>query len=136
MTIFRRSASAGNRSVRPGFFQFGRVAGVQARRVRVAEQVGVTHVERLGITHGAIIAFRKGPVGGTSAAALSCDHGRMQRFIVTIEGAGWSDVEDLELSAPPREGEPIETKYGTCVVTSVEPPVAAGYEGKISCRLP
>ncbi len=76
------------------------------------------------------------PVRSRDDAALSCDHGCIQRFIVTIEGAGWSDVEDLELSAPPGEGEPIETKYGTCIVTSVEQLVAAGYDGKISCRLP
>jgi hypothetical protein len=62
----------------------------------------------------------------------------IQRFIVTIEGAGWSDVEDVELPTAPSEGDPIETKYGTCLVTSAEPELQpqSGYDGKISCRLP
>jgi hypothetical protein len=60
----------------------------------------------------------------------------IQRFIVTIEGAGWNDVEDVELLTAPSEGDPIETKYGTCLVTSAEPEPQSGYDGKISCRLP
>ncbi|HET7856592.1 MAG TPA: hypothetical protein VFL41_09060 [Gaiellaceae bacterium] len=44
----------------------------------------------------------------------------MQRFTVTIEGAGWTDVQVLELPRLPREGELIETKYGTCLVTHSE----------------
>jgi hypothetical protein len=60
----------------------------------------------------------------------------IQRFIVTIEGHGWNDVEDVELPAPPSEGDSIETKYGTCLVTSAEPEPQSDYDGKISCRLP
>ena len=59
----------------------------------------------------------------------------IQRFIVTIEGAGWKDIEELELPAAPGEGEPIETKYGTCLVTRTEPQPHDRYDGKISCRL-
>jgi hypothetical protein len=60
----------------------------------------------------------------------------IQRFIITIEGPGWNDVEDVELPALPGEGEPIETKYGTCLVTSAEPQPDGIYDGKIICRLP
>jgi hypothetical protein len=61
----------------------------------------------------------------------------VQRFTVTIEGPNWKDVEDVELPGPPAEGEPIETKYGTCLVTSAElSPEPGRYAGKIVCRLP
>jgi hypothetical protein len=60
----------------------------------------------------------------------------MQRFLITIEGHGWSDYEDVELPALPDEGEPIETKYGTCLVTHTEPQTNSRYDGKIVCRLP
>jgi hypothetical protein len=58
----------------------------------------------------------------------------MPRFTVTIEGAGWADVQELELPRLPRKGELIETKYGTCKVTHSEStantePIA----GKIVC---
>jgi hypothetical protein len=67
----------------------------------------------------------------------SCDHGLIQRFIITIEGTGWEDLQDVELPRPPGEGEPIETQYGTCIVTRVESlPNAGQYDGKIVCRLP
>jgi hypothetical protein len=37
----------------------------------------------------------------------------------------------------PREGDAIETRYGTCIVTQAEPsPDAGQYAGKIVCRLP
>ena len=37
----------------------------------------------------------------------------------------------------PDEGEAIETRYGTCIVTKVEKPQSAEkYDGKIVCRLP
>jgi hypothetical protein len=62
---------------------------------------------------------------------------RIQRFIVTIEGPGWEDVQDVELPRAPREGDPIETHYGTCIVTKVDSHASAGgYGGKITCRLP
>jgi hypothetical protein len=60
----------------------------------------------------------------------------LQRFIVTIDGQTWKDVVVAELPEPPGEGEPIETKYGTCIVTSVEPSSGREqYAGKIVCRL-
>jgi hypothetical protein len=35
------------------------------------------------------------------------------------------------------EGETIETRYGTCIVTKAEKPQnAEKYDGKIVCRLP
>jgi hypothetical protein len=58
----------------------------------------------------------------------------MQRFTVTIEGAGWTDVQVLELPRLPREGELIETKYGTCLVTHSEStPNPEPFAGKIVC---
>ncbi|HEU5065689.1 MAG TPA: hypothetical protein VFT86_07340 [Gaiellaceae bacterium] len=69
--------------------------------------------------------------------AEACDHGLIQRFIVTIEGPGWEDVQDVEMPRLPGEGEAIETRYGTCIVTKVEKPqTAEKYDGKIFCRLP
>jgi hypothetical protein len=58
----------------------------------------------------------------------------MQRFSVTIEGAGWTDVQVLELPRLPREGELIETKYGTCLVTHSESTAnTEPFAGKIVC---
>jgi hypothetical protein len=58
----------------------------------------------------------------------------MQRFTVTIEGEGWTDVQELELPRLPREGELIETKYGTCRVTHSESVARTeGFDGKIVC---
>jgi hypothetical protein len=58
----------------------------------------------------------------------------MQRFNVTIEGEGWTDVQVLELLRLPRKGELIETKYGTCVVTHSEPTEnTEPFQGKIVC---
>jgi hypothetical protein len=58
------------------------------------------------------------------------------RFTVTIEGAGWTDVQQLELPRLPREGELIETKYGTCRVTHSEAtPDAAPVDGEIVCSV-
>jgi hypothetical protein len=58
------------------------------------------------------------------------------RFTVTIEGAGWTDVQQLELPRLPREGELIETKYGTCQVTDSEAtPEAEPVAGKIVCSI-
>jgi len=63
--------------------------------------------------------------------------GAVQRFIVTIEAPNWKDVEDLELPQLPAEGDAIETKYGTCIVTQAEPsPDSEQYAGKMVCRLP
>jgi hypothetical protein len=61
----------------------------------------------------------------------------MNRYLVTIEGAGWQDVEELELPAIPAEDDLIETKYGTCLVVRAEPsPSNEQYDGKIACRVP
>jgi hypothetical protein len=61
----------------------------------------------------------------------------MKKFIATIEGRGWQDFEEVELPELPPEGDTIETKYGTCFVTSGElQPDSAQHEGKIVCRLP
>jgi hypothetical protein len=66
-----------------------------------------------------------------------CDHGLMQRFIITIEGEGWSDFEEIELPRLPSEGEPVDTKFGTLLVESAEQaPEAEKYDGKILCRMP
>jgi hypothetical protein len=61
----------------------------------------------------------------------------MKRYILAIEGHGFEDVEEIELPGPPVEGEPIETKYGTGIVSSTEElDDAPQFDGKISCRLP
>jgi hypothetical protein len=65
-----------------------------------------------------------------------CNHGLIQNFIVTIVGHGWEDFEERELPRLPAEGEPIETKYGTCLVTNAEL-LSDGdrYDGKIVCQI-
>ncbi|HSE80249.1 MAG TPA: hypothetical protein VLA87_01000 [Gaiellaceae bacterium] len=61
----------------------------------------------------------------------------MRHFIVTIEGPGWTDLDEVELPDLPREGEPIETKFGTCLVTHAELQASTEqHDGKIVCRLP
>ena len=66
-----------------------------------------------------------------------CHDGLIQRFIVTIEGHGWSDFEEIELPQLPSEGEPIDTKFGTLPVESAEKTRGAEkYDGKIVVRLP
>ena len=43
----------------------------------------------------------------------------------------------MELPRAPDEGDSIETRYGTCLVTKVDlAPDAENYSGKIVCRLP
>ena len=59
----------------------------------------------------------------------------VHRFVITIEGPGWTDVDEAELPRPPEEGSLIETRLGTCVVTKAELPEGADY-GTIVCRLP
>lgn len=57
--------------------------------------------------------------------------------MLTIEGPGWEDLQDVELPRAPAEGDAIETRYGTCLVTKVDESAAADtYSGKIFCRLP
>ena len=61
----------------------------------------------------------------------------MLRFSVVIEAPNWKDVQDMELPDAPDEGETIETRYGTCVVTAVDlTPKSGGRAGTITCRLP
>jgi hypothetical protein len=61
----------------------------------------------------------------------------VQRFAVTIQGPGWEDLQDVELPRAPAEGDSIETRYGTCIVTKVDQSSdGQNYSGKITCRLP
>jgi hypothetical protein len=79
----------------------------------------------------------RSPHGDDRWGSRSCNDRAIQHFIITIEGPGWEDFEDVELPRLPDQGEPIETKYGTCFVThSEEQADAERYDGKIVCRLP
>jgi hypothetical protein len=62
----------------------------------------------------------------------------VERFILAVEGANLEDLEEIELLRLPLEGEPIETRYGTCVVTHTQGTEndATPYAGKIFCRMP
>ena len=61
----------------------------------------------------------------------------VKTFTVTIEGSNWTDVQDMELPELPKEGDTIETRYGTCLVTAAEIlPDRGGRAGTIVCRLP
>jgi hypothetical protein len=61
----------------------------------------------------------------------------LQRFTITIEARGWEDVQEIELPQLPGEGDAIETRYGTCIVTRVESlPDSTNYAGRIVCRFP
>jgi hypothetical protein len=66
-----------------------------------------------------------------------CDDRLVKRFTVTIEGLNWKDIQELELLDLPKEGETVETRYGTCIVTQAElHPDSGERAGKIVCRLP
>jgi hypothetical protein len=57
--------------------------------------------------------------------------------MVTIDGPNFQDFEEAEVLQLTQEGEAIETKYGTCIVTGVEAdPAGEHYDGKVVCRLP
>jgi hypothetical protein len=61
----------------------------------------------------------------------------LERFLVTVEGPNLTDVSEVELIDLPEEGETIETRFGTCVITRVEQsPDSSKFAGKIFCRLP
>ena len=61
----------------------------------------------------------------------------MQRFIVTVEGLPLEELEEIELPQLPAAGEPIETRYGTCIVTRTEAAAEGSqYAGRIVCRMP
>jgi hypothetical protein len=79
------------------------------------------------------------PVGGLGGRGRdewrACDHAPIARFIITIEGPGWTDVEDIELPRLPDVGESIETKFGTMLVAQAEEaPDLAAYAGRIVVR--
>jgi hypothetical protein len=59
----------------------------------------------------------------------------VKSFEVVIQGTNWEDRQQLELPNAPKEGDTIETRYGTCVVTQVEVP-DGGHGGRIVCRFP
>jgi hypothetical protein len=62
----------------------------------------------------------------------------LKRFIMTVEGPNLNDVSEIELPALPSEGEPIETRFGTCVVSSIDDRRSDDgvYQGSIVCRMP
>ncbi|MFL5924559.1 MAG: hypothetical protein ACJ743_09975 [Gaiellaceae bacterium] len=60
----------------------------------------------------------------------------MQRIIVTIEGPGFQDFEEIEVVQLPEEGELISTKYDSCLVTSVVLTPDSDFLGKVVCRMP
>ena len=61
----------------------------------------------------------------------------LQRFIVVVEGLPLEELEEIELPLPPAEGDPVETRYGTCIVIGTEPlPEGSEYAGRIVCRMP
>jgi hypothetical protein len=72
----------------------------------------------------------------SSSAFPKCDHGFVLRVTVKIEGSNWQDFQELELPALPREGDAIETRYGTCIVTHSDPSPDSQGAGKIVCRFP
>jgi hypothetical protein len=61
----------------------------------------------------------------------------LRRFILTVEGPNLEDLEEIELPSLPQEGDPIETRFGTCVVVRTEA-VGDGsrHDGRIVCRMP
>lgn len=66
-----------------------------------------------------------------------CDDASVLRFRVTIEGPNWEDFDEIELPRLPSEGDPIDTKYGTCVVVRTEAlPDTDQYAGIVVCRMP
>jgi hypothetical protein len=61
----------------------------------------------------------------------------VKRFTITIEARGWEDIQEIELPELPGEGDAIETRYGTCIVTRAESlPDSTNYAGRIVCRFP
>jgi hypothetical protein len=60
----------------------------------------------------------------------------VDQIMITIDGPNFQDFQEAEVLRLPEEGEPIETKYGTCVVTSVEAlPASEHFAGKVTCRM-
>jgi hypothetical protein len=88
--------------------------------------------EDLGRGEAMFSLFRRAVNVGEPPA---CDHAHIARFIVTIEGPGWTDVQDVELPRLPDVGESLETKFGTMLVAQAEEaPDLVAYAGRIVCR--
>jgi hypothetical protein len=61
----------------------------------------------------------------------------LARFILTVEGPNFHELDEIELPRSPADGDPIETKLGTCLVVRTESlDDASQYSGRIVCRLP
>jgi hypothetical protein len=60
----------------------------------------------------------------------------IQRYVIVIEGAHLTDLEEVELLGLPSEGDPIETKFGTCIVVRTEVTDGGTYAGRIVCTFP
>lgn len=61
----------------------------------------------------------------------------MARFILTVEGSNFQELDEIELPRPPADGDPIETDLGTCLVLRTEQlDDSSQYSGRIVCRLP
>jgi hypothetical protein len=61
----------------------------------------------------------------------------MNHIRVTVDGPNFQDFEEAEVLRLPQEGDAIETKYGTGIVTRVEAePTGEHYDAKVFCRLP
>ena len=61
----------------------------------------------------------------------------MKHVVITIQGHGFQDVAEAEVPRLPEVGEAIQTEYGACVVSEVDPsPDGEPYDGKVVCRLP
>jgi hypothetical protein len=60
----------------------------------------------------------------------------MERIMVTIEGPGFQDFQEMEVVRLPEVGELISTKYDNCIVTSAELTPDSDFFGKVVCRLP
>ena len=61
----------------------------------------------------------------------------MERFILTVEGSNFQELDEIELPRSPVDGDPIETNLGTCVVVRTESlSDESQYAGRIVCRLP
>jgi hypothetical protein len=61
----------------------------------------------------------------------------LKQFILTVEGPNLEDPEEIELPSLPLEGDPIETRFGTCIVVRTEAVAdGSGHDGRIVCRMP
>jgi hypothetical protein len=61
----------------------------------------------------------------------------LERFILTVEGSSFQEIDEIELPRSPADGDPIETNLGTCVVVRTESlDDASQYSGRIVCRMP